>query len=415
MATLSLCMIVKDEAENLPRCLASVRDLADEIIVVDTGSGDATPTIAEQAGAKVHFLMWSDDFSVARNASLDQATQDWILVLDADETLTQAGYDFIRSVKEEKQMGQISAEDLLLVTMMRKEIGANQSPYTQVSRLFRNLPAVKYIRPYHEGVDDSVQALMAAEDHWQIAQLGAVGIDHTGYGVDAIASKDKFNRAKRIMEKHLANHPEDAYTANKLGALYTQNNDWEKALNLLELALRSGNFDPATEYELYYHLGIAYRYAEETVEDNLEKSETAYRQALAVAVPGLLKLSAHLNLGALLKLKGDLDGAIAQYEAAGRIDPTLPMTFLNLGLIHRAKGYLEPAQRAYEYAISLDPQYAAAHQNLGVVLFKLGKLPASKAAFERAIALTKTTNPAEAERLRQGLNNLKIDEALGLK
>ena len=415
MSTLSLCMIVKDEAENLPRCLASVRDLADEIVVVDTGSGDATPTLAEQAGAKVHFLMWGDDFSTARNASLDLATQDWILVLDADETLTQAGYDFIRSVKEEKQMGKVSADDLLLVTMMRKEIGANQSPYTQVSRLFRNLPSVRYIRPYHEGVEESVQALMAAEEHWQIAQLGAVGIDHTGYGVDAIASKDKFNRAKRIMEKHLADHPEDAYTANKLGALYTQNNDWKKALDLLELALRSGNFDPATEYELYYHLGIAYRHAEEIVEDNLEKSEASYRKALAVPVPGLLKLSAHLNLGALLNLKGDLDGAITQYEAAGRIDPTLPMTFLNLGLMHRAKGYLEPAQRAYEYAISLDPHYAAAHQNLGVVLFKLGKLPESKAAFEKAIELTKTTNPAEAERLRQGLNNLKIDEALGLK
>lgn len=91
------------------------------------------------------------------------------------------------------------------------------------------------------------------------------------------------------------------------------------------------------------------------------------------------------------------------------------MTFLNLGLLHRAKGYLEPAQRAYEYAISLDPNYAAAHQNLAVVLFKLGKLPESKAAFERAIDLTKTTNPAEAERLRQGLKSLKIDEALGLK
>ncbi|MGD1897143.1 MAG: glycosyltransferase [Phormidesmis sp.] len=411
MATLSLCMIVKDEAENLPRALASVKDLPDEIIVIDTGSGDATPTIAEKAGAAVDFLMWGDDFSVARNASLDRATKDWVLVLDADETLTQAGYDFIRSIKAEKQIGKISPENLLLVTMMRRELGANQSPYTQVSRLFRNLAAVKYIRPYHEGVEESVQALMAAEERWQVAQLGAVAIDHTGYGVSAIAAKDKLSRAKRIMEKHLAAYPEDAYTANKLGALYTQSDDWEKSLNLLELALRSGNFDPATEYELYYHLGITYRH----IDDRLDDAEAAYRKALAVPVAGLLKLSAYLNLGALLKLKGDFDGAIAQYEAAGRIDPRQPVTFFNLGVVHRAKGYLEPAQRAYEYAISLDPNYAAAHQNLAVVLFKLGKLPESKAAFERAINLTKTTNPAEAERLRQGLENLKIDEALGLK
>ena len=355
--------------------------------------------------------MWSDNFAAARNASLDRATKDWILVLDADETLTRAGpHDFISSVKEENTLGKINPDDLLLVTMMRREIGANQSPYTQVSRLFRNLPAVKYVRPYHEGVEESVQALMAAEDRWQVAQLGAVGIDHTGYGVDAIAAKDKFSRAQRIMERHLAAFPEDAYTANKLGALYTQSGEWKKAMGLLQTALRSANFDPATEYELYYHLGIVYR----RMDEQLDKAEEAYRKAIAVPVAGLLKLGAHLNLGALLKLKGNLDGAIAQYEAAARIDPTQPITYLNLGLVHRAKGYLEPAQRAYEYAITLDPNYGAAYQNLAVVLFKLGKLPESKAAFEKAISLVKTTNPAEAERLRQGMKNLKIDEALGL-
>ncbi len=415
MATLSLCMIVKDEAENLPRALASVRDLADEIVVIDTGSGDATPTIAEAAGAKVSFLMWGDDFAIARNASLDLATKDWILVLDADETLTQKGYDFIRSVKEERPMGKMQPADLLLVTMMRQEIGATQSPYTQVSRLFRNLAAMKYIRPYHEGVEDSVQALMAAESRWQIGQLGAVGIDHTGYEVGAIAAKDKFKRAQRIMEKHLAAHPDDAYMANKLGALYTQSDapdsdHYEKALALLDRALRSRNFDPTTEYELYYHRGIAYRH----IEDRLAEAEAAYREAIAVPIAGLLKLGAYLNLGSLLKTKGDLEGAMAQYEAAGRIDPTQPITFLNLGLVHRARGYLEPAMRAYEYVISLDPNYGAAYQNLGVVLFKLGKLPQSKAAFERAISLVENTNPAEAERLRQGLKRLKIDEALGL-
>lgn len=417
MATLSLCMIVKDEAKNLPRALASAKDIADEIIVIDTGSGDDTPMIAEAAGAKVNFLMWGDDFAAARNVSLEQATQDWVLVLDADETLTNPGRELIQSIKAEKPLGQVNPDDLLMVTMMRREIGANQSPYTQVARLFRNLPSVRYIRPYHEGVEDSVQALMAAEARWQIAQFGAIAIDHTGYGINEIAARDKFKRAQRIMEKHLAAHPEDAYTANKLGALYTQSDEWEKALVLLDTALKSGNFDPFTEYELYYHQGIAHRHLMATGDEkeHLASAESAYRQAIAVPIAGLLKLSAHLNLGGLLKLKGDLAGAIAQYEAAGRIDPKQPVTFFNLGVAHRARGYLEPAQRAYEYAISLDPNYAAAYQNLAVVLFKLGKLSESKAAFERAIALMQSTNPAEAARLRQGFESLKIDEALGLK
>lgn len=407
MSALSLCMIVKNEAVNLPRCLASVKDLADEIIVIDTGSGDNTPTIAEQAGAKVNFLMWGDNFAHARNVSLDQATQEWILVLDADETLTPAGRQLIQAIRQDQPLGQIKPEDLLLVTMLRQEIGANQSPYTRVSRLFRNLPELRFVRPYHESIDESVEALMAADARWQIAQFDQVAIAHTGYSVDEITAKNKFARAQRIMESHLSAHPQDAYMANKLGALYTQSGDWEKALVTLQTALRSGNFDPITQYELHYHLGIAHR-QRSPMAGQLEAAEENYRQAIALPLAEKLKLGAYLNLAALLKLKGDLEGALAQYETAARIDPRQPMIYFNLGVTHRARGYLEPALRAYEYALVLDPNYAAAYQNLAAVLFKLGRLPESKRAFEKAIALMATTNPAESDRLRQGMKELGI-------
>ena len=408
-------MIVKDEAKNLPRALASVKGLADEIIVLDTGSGDDTPMIAAAAWAKVNFLMWGDDFAIARNASLDQATQDWVLVLDADETLTAVGQRLIAAIKAEKPLEQIDPAELLMVTALRREIAVNQSPYTQVSRLFRNLGSIRYARPIYEGVDDSIEALMAAEPHWQVAQLdkviGGVIIEHTSYSVTPIEAQDKFKRAERIMTKHLAANPDDGFIANKLGALYVQSQEWEKALALFHQALKTGastrRLQPLTEYEAHYHLGIVHRYAED-----FEASEAAYRKAIAVPITELLKLSAYLNLGALLKLKGDLDGAITQYEAAGRIDPKHPVTFFNLGVVHKAKGYLEPAMRAYEYAIALNPNYAVAYQNLGAVLFKLGKLPQCKAAFDKAISLTEKSNPTEAERLRQGVKELGIDEAL---
>lgn len=407
MATLSLCMIVKDEARNLPRALASVRGLADEIIVLDTGSGDDTPMIAAAAGAKVNFLMWGDDFAIARNASLDQATQDWILVLDADETLTEVGQKLIATIKAEKPLGDIAPTDLLMITATRREVGAKQSPYTQVSRLFRNLAAIKYQRPIHESIDDSVKSVMADEAHWQIAQLSAALIEHTGYSVTADQAKDKFKRAERIMTRHLAANPDDALVANKLGALYVQAKEWDKARALLQQALEAEKLPPLTEYEAHYHLGILHRHTEA-----FGAAEAAYRKAITVPIAGLLKLSAYLNLGALLKLQGDLDGAIAQYEAAGRIDPQQPLTFFSLGVVHRAKGHLEPAMRAYEYAIALDPNYGAAYQNLAVVLFKLGKLPQCKAAFDQAIRIAQKTNPAEAERLRQGVKGLGIEEAL---
>jgi len=85
---LSLCMIVKNEEHNLPRCLASVGKLAVQIVIVDTGSTDRTVEIARQFNAEVYFFPWQNDFSAARNESLKYARGEWILILDADDELT---------------------------------------------------------------------------------------------------------------------------------------------------------------------------------------------------------------------------------------------------------------------------------------------------------------------------------------
>ena len=86
--TLSVCMIVKNEEKNLPRCLESIKNLADEIIVVDTGSDDNSVEIAKSYGAKIGCFKWNNNFSDARNASLNMATKDWIFFLDADEEIS---------------------------------------------------------------------------------------------------------------------------------------------------------------------------------------------------------------------------------------------------------------------------------------------------------------------------------------
>ncbi|MEZ0373175.1 MAG: glycosyltransferase, partial [Candidatus Sericytochromatia bacterium] len=80
-------MIVRDEADCLAACLASVMPLDPELVVVDTGSHDETPAIAAGFGARVLHHPWNDDFAGARNVSLAQARGDWILVIDADEHL----------------------------------------------------------------------------------------------------------------------------------------------------------------------------------------------------------------------------------------------------------------------------------------------------------------------------------------
>ena len=103
--TLSLCMIVKNEERNLVRCLSSVKSAVDEMIVVDTGSTDRTKELAAAFGAKVFDFDWDEDFSSARNFSLSKATGDWILVIDADETVSSRDHETIRDFIQKSPAG----------------------------------------------------------------------------------------------------------------------------------------------------------------------------------------------------------------------------------------------------------------------------------------------------------------------
>ena len=100
MCTISLCMIVKDEEASLGNCLSSVKDIVDEIIVVDTGSSDATKEIARRFTDHVLDFIWVDDFSKARNYSFEHATMDYILWLDADDVLLEPDREKLKQLKE---------------------------------------------------------------------------------------------------------------------------------------------------------------------------------------------------------------------------------------------------------------------------------------------------------------------------
>ncbi len=97
----SLCMIVKDEEEVLPRCLESVKGIFDEIIIVDTGSRDRTQEIARSFGAKVSSFVWKDDFAAARNYAFSLAEGDYLMWLDADDVVTSENAEKLKALKEE--------------------------------------------------------------------------------------------------------------------------------------------------------------------------------------------------------------------------------------------------------------------------------------------------------------------------
>lgn len=401
--TLSLCMIVKDEARRLPHCLKSVQGYVDEMIVLDTGSQDETMAIAQQLGAQVDTIPWTHDFAAARNQSIARATGTWILVLDADETLTPAGQTLLTSLRTEKAADMQPLDTILSINLLRHEVDAAQSPYSSVSRLFRNHTKIQFQRPYHESIDDSVMAILATEPHWQILDWPAIAIDHGGYQAEAITQQNKFHRAEQAMVAYLAQHPEDAYISSKLGALYTEQGQWEQGQALLQQGLAAAPTDPYTTYELYYHLGIAARAI-----GQLQQAANAYEAALLQPIPDILKVGARINLGSLRQLQQDFAGAAKQFELATQAAPQFPTAYFNWGTALRSLGALEQAVAAYQQAIALNPNYAEAYQNLGVALFKLGRLPQSRQAFQQAISLYQTINPAAGQRLRAGLRSLGL-------
>lgn len=386
-------MIVKNEEASLPTCLGSVKDVVDEMVVLDTGSTDRTKEIAREFGAKVFHFKWCNDFAAARNESLKYVQGDWILVLDADEVLVP---EIVQPMKRA-----IQSQNYLVINLVRQEVGAVQSPYSLVSRLFRNHSEIRFDRPYHALVDDSVQVLMEREPDWQVGYLPEVAILHYGYQPEAIASRGKLNQAKAAMEGFLLTHPTDAYACSKLGALYVQMGDLKRGIELLERGLKSNEMDDGVVYELYYHLGNAY-----TRLANFAQAAKHYQLAIQQPILPKLKLGAYNNLGNLLLASRDLAKARKTYETTLQIDPSFAIGYYNLGMVLKAMGLFTDAIAAYQQALSLDPKYPEAYQNLGVVLLKIGNVPASLEAFRKAIALHEQHNPDEARRLREGLREL---------
>ncbi|MFN5698342.1 MAG: glycosyltransferase, partial [Cyanobacteriota bacterium] len=247
---LSLSMIVRDEEERLERCLRSVAGFVDEMVVVDTGSSDGTVAIAEACGAVVHHLPWPGDFAPARNRALEWVRGDWVLVLDADEWLSPEAREPLQEL--------MADPDALLITLLREERGSRQSPYSSVSRLFRRHPAIRWSRPYHAMVDDSVQELLQREPGWRLLQCGVPALIHDGYRPELLAASTKAARLRAAMEAELRRHPGDPYASAKLGGLELSEGRREKAIALLEQGLRQCAASRQPErYELLLHLAMA--------------------------------------------------------------------------------------------------------------------------------------------------------------
>lgn len=217
MKTISVVMIVKNESKKLARCLASVKGIASEIIVVDTGSVDSTKEIALSFNAKVFDFKWINDFSAARNFSIGKATSDYNLIIDGDEYIT--NFDMVslqNLIHEGDKIGRVKRIDLF------KDNDILEKENIYITRLLPK--GVLYNRSIHEQICSELPRLIVP-----------IEMEHDGY-VDR--NKANFQRNITLLKNEIIKEPEEAYNYFQLAKEYSGMKDFTKAEGYLEIGYK---------------------------------------------------------------------------------------------------------------------------------------------------------------------------------
>lgn len=427
-------MIVRDEEQFLDACLSSARGVADEIVVLDTGSTDRTAEIARSHGARVHSHAWADSYSEARNAAIDLATGDWILILDADECLDEsAGPAILAAVQDP------SREAYLLPQRNYTTSSAADFIVNHTCRLWRNRPEYRYAGRVHE--QPAAQSPKRAD---QIGHLDAI-IHHFGDQPAVFAERDKHSRYIRLLEMELRDNPSDAAKLHEMatlhyvsghfgealhylhraadlahpetalaglvfstliGALYHAGQP-EQAISTLDRALRSGIRHPEIHYAGGQSLMSLGRYEEavphfaraiELGRDGAWTGDAAawgYKAEEAIA-------SCALKLGRYSEAIDHGIGALRAVPDRAETRAIVADACFRLGDALYASGDYLAASEFYGNGLSFAPDHAPAFFTLGNCCMRLGSPEAAVVAYRKALEL----DPGHAE----ALNNLAIAE-----
>ena len=340
-------MIVKNEAANLERCLKSVRGLASEINIVDTGSEDGTVEIAKRMGAKVRSEQWANDFSRARNISLEMAHTEWVLILDADEVLAPDAISKIKSA-----VNRPDASAYMLPTRNytdNSEVGgfiANDGSFeparsckgwveSRKIRLFRRLPGIRFEGEIHEIVGPSV-----LRSGGKVEFLDAV-VHHFGHMVSKDSLRNKFENLIPIAEAKCERQKDDFKAHYELGVIQAQLGEFERA-------------------------------------------EKSFRKSIALRDDFALS---RYDLGVLLSRTGREEDALTEFRAASSIDPNNMDAANNLADSLQRLRRDEEAEKIYRAVLDKHPHYARSWSNLGALLARTGRLDEAEERVHSVFAL----------------------------
>ncbi|MBL8820637.1 MAG: glycosyltransferase, partial [Planctomyces sp.] len=229
----SLCMIVRNNEDTIEACLDSIYPWVDEIIVVDTGSTDQTPSVCRRFGVRLFEFPWCDDFAAARNESLKYATGDWIFWMDSDDVIPQdQGRRLLELVRSEH------SPDCFGYVMQVHCTSATRGQLTIVDhvKLFRNRPELRFEHRIHEQILPSIRRAGGA------VQFTDLYVIHSGSDPTPEVRRRKLERDFRILHLDLADRPDHPFVLFNLGMTYDDANQHAEAERYLRRCLEvSGN------------------------------------------------------------------------------------------------------------------------------------------------------------------------------
>ncbi|XID91003.1 glycosyltransferase [Paenibacillaceae bacterium WGS1546] len=343
---ISLCMIVKDEESHLDRCLSSVKDYVDEMIIVDTGSTDNTKQIASIYTDHVYDFTWINDFAAARNESLKYATGQWILVMDADEYFTEADAKALRNFLKQMKPVQHTIYGVSVISFL----GSQKKPVSNesiVDRIFPNYMGIKYERPIHEQPVSKNKALMRSLNL-------PIRIYHSGYTEETLTSKNKHERNLEIFFKMKSEKGYySAYDHLKIGSQYVMMKRHEEGMDHLQQALKRNPKELGSAYKhLLFAILQVYLETEKYIEgwdfcDQYLKEYDNYPDILSLR--GMILL----NLGFKESAKSYLTQAYQQSERRAIEEKTIFIVSPELAISTpiRLLAHLNETERNFEQAV----------------------------------------------------------------
>ena len=411
--TIAACMIVKNEEEFIQSAIESVQDAVDEIVVVDTGSTDDTVQIAQRAGASVHHFTWVNDFSAARNASLDYATSDWVLILDADERLTKSSHVALRAVVENHHYDDIQKVFCVQIKNYTRA-GVFQSDGFS-GRLFRRLPELRFEGRVHE----------EAGRHLGTDYRLDIVFDHFGADPDVIAEKGKDQRNLDLLTHRIAERPDDLVSWFYLASQHWIGQRIGEAIKAFERVVRLYQQDPSRFNQAIVHIPVAYSYVGLIRSLMLEQRlETAARfgDIACASVPGNPDILFQSGLAYLYI--GRFQDAIKAFDNAKRVKPS---GFWRIGMHDpsigewRAEKMLgdayynaEKYDNAFETYLSVNERVPEDDPDYIVMIARIVEMAASQGDLDTLLKFASTylqRKPEEVDVALQVINRAAVDEA----